>query len=110
MSEPSRRWISATPSGREPLGGPVVDGAERDAVVVDREQRVAQREDLEAARVGQDRAVPAGERVQPAELLDHVLARAEVEVVGVAEDHVRAERAHLVGMERLDGAPSSRPA
>ena len=27
----------------------------------------------------------------------------EVEVVRVAEDHVGAERAHLVGMERLDG-------
>ena len=41
-----------------------------------REQRVAEREDLEAAGVGEDRAVPAHERVQAAELGDHVLARA----------------------------------
>ena len=86
MSEPSRRWISATLSGVKRSGGAVVDRAERDAVVVDREQRVAEREDLEAARIGEDRPVPARERVQPAELLDHVLAGPEVQVVGVAED------------------------
>jgi hypothetical protein len=42
--------------------------------------------------------------VQAAQLLHDALARAEVEVVGVREDDVRAERAHLVGMEALDGA------
>ncbi len=69
---------------RQALGAPVVDGAERHPLVVDLHERVAQREDLEAARVRQDRPAPSAERVQPAELLDHVLARAEVEVVGVA--------------------------
>ena len=38
--------------------------------------RVEQREHLEAARVGQDRPVPAHEAVQAAQLGDHVLARA----------------------------------
>ena len=78
--------------GREPLRGAVVDGAERDAVVVDARDRVAQREDLVAAGVGEDRPVPLHELVQPAELVDHVLARAEVQVVRVAEDDLRAER------------------
>ena len=91
MSEPRRAWISATPARREVLGAPVVDRAERDAVVVDASVRVPQREDLEAARVGEDRAVPAGEGVEAAELLDHVLAGAEVQVVRVSEDHVGAE-------------------
>ena len=87
--------------GREALLAPVVDRAERDAVVVDPRERVAQREHLEAAGVGQDRAVPAAERVQAAELLDHVLAGAEVQVVRVPEDHVGAERAHLGREEGL---------
>ena len=85
----------------EPLGGAVVDRAERDALIVDCEQRVAQREDLETAGIGQDRAVPTGERVQPAELRDQLVARTEVQVVRVPEDHVGAERAYLVRMKRL---------
>jgi hypothetical protein len=40
--------------------------------------------------------------VEPAELLDHLLARPEVEVVGVAEDDVRTQLAHLVRMQALD--------
>ena len=103
MSEPRRRWISATLSGVNRSGVAVVDRAERDAVVVDREQRVAQRKDLETARIGEDRPVPAGERVQPAELLDHVLAGAKVQVVGVAEDDARPHLPHLVGVQRLHG-------
>ena len=93
MSEPSRAWISADASGVSRSGRAVVDGAERDALVVDLGERVSQREDLEAAGVREDRPVPPRERVEAAELLDHVLARPEVEVVGVAEDHVRADGA-----------------
>ena len=40
--------------------------------------------------------------MESAEVLHDVLARPEVEVVRVAEDHVRAERANLRGKERLD--------
>ena len=76
MSEPSLRWISAAPSGVNLLLGTVVDRAERHAVVVERSDRVAQREHLKAPGVGEDRAVPAGERVKPAELLDDVARRA----------------------------------
>jgi hypothetical protein len=80
----------------------VVDVSERDAVVVDARDRVAQREDLEPAGVGQDRPVPAHERVQSAELADHVVARPEMQVIRVAEQDLRPEVAHLVRVQRLD--------
>ena len=41
--------------------------------------------------------------MQAAQLADQLVARAEVQVVRVAEDDLRAERAHLDGVERLDG-------
>ena len=71
MSAPRRRWISAAALGGEALGAAVVDRAERHAVVVDR-SACRQREHLVAAGVGEDLAAPPGERVQPAELGDHV--------------------------------------
>jgi hypothetical protein len=40
--------------------------------------------------------------VQPAELGDHLVARAEVQVVRVAENDLRADRTQLVGVEALD--------
>ena len=89
--------------GREVRLGAVVDVAERDAVVVHRRQRVAEGEDLETAGVGENRAVPPHEPVQPAELGDQLVARAEMQVVGVAEHDLRAEPAHLVRIQRLHG-------
>ena len=41
--------------------------------------------------------------MQPAELLDHVLARPEVQVVGVAEHHLRADLLELERRHRLHG-------
>src|SRR5439155_6317199 len=90
--------------GREASRLAVVDRAEGDAVVVDPEQRVAQGEDLEAAGVGEDRPVPACECVQTAKLRDDILAGPEVEVVGVAEDHRRADSTELVRVHALDRA------
>ena len=52
----------------------------------------------ESVRIG---SVPRHEAVQPAELADQLVARAEVQVVGVAEQDLRAEVAHLVRMQRL---------
>ena len=84
MSEPSCAWIARRELGREALEVAVVDRAEGDALVVARDDRVAEREDLEAAGVGQDRPVPGHEAVQAAELGDQVRAGPEVQVVGVA--------------------------
>ena len=55
----------------------------------------------ESVRIG---PLQPDERVHAAEFLDQLLARAKVQVVGVAEDDVGPERAHLVGMQRLDRA------
>ena len=63
-----------------------------DAVVVELE-RVGEAEDLEAAGVGEDRAVPVHEPVQPARVCDDVGAGAQEEVVGVGEHDLRADRA-----------------
>ena len=89
--------------GREALLVAVVDRAERHALFVHFEDRVAQREDLIAARVGEDRAVPAHELMKAAELSDHVLPGAEMEVVGVAEQDLGAERAQLDRIDHLHG-------
>ena len=89
---------------REPLRGAVVYRSERDAVVVDGDQRVAEGEHLKAARVGEERAVPRRERVQAAELGDQRVAWPEMEVIRVAQHDRGAQRAHLVGVQRLDRA------
>jgi hypothetical protein len=52
---------------------------------------VRQRENLEAARVGEDRFVPADELVQAAELLDDLQPRPQKQVEGVAEDDLSAD-------------------
>jgi hypothetical protein len=88
----------------EPRVGSVVHRAERDAIVVERRNRVAEREDLEAARVGQDRAIPAREGVEPAQFIDEFLSRAEVQVIRVREDDVSTKRAHLVRMQAFHRA------
>src|SRR5207244_10876227 len=79
--------------GGEPREGAVIDRAEGDAVVVDRCDRVAEREDLEAAGVGEDRPVPAHEAMQAPELRDQVLAGPDVQAVGVAEQDGGTDRA-----------------
>jgi hypothetical protein len=68
---------------------------------------LAQRKHLEAAGVGQDGLVPADELVQAAELADHLQARAQPQVEGVAEDDLgvdflQFQRRH--GLDRTIGA------
>ena len=58
-------------------------------------------EDLVAAAVRQDRAVPAHEFVQATEAGDEFFARAHMEVVGVAENDLRAERFEFGGRHGL---------
>ena len=113
--------------GREPVHAAVEMGLERDPVVVDVREAVlalgdhlvradrlrvhrqdlleadAEGEDLEAAAVGDGRAVPAHERREPARLVDDVGARLQVQVVGVGQDHLAAELAHGLRQHRLDG-------
>jgi len=79
--------------------------AEGDAVVVDLVDR-GEREHLEPAGVGEDRPIPRGELVESTGQADHLEARAQVEVIRIAEDDPGVERlgAQLVGGHRLDRA------
>ena len=86
--------------GREAALRAVDVAAELDAVLVDRAQPL-EREHLEAARVGEDRAVPAHEPCRPPSSRIELVAGPQVQVVRVREDHLRAHRAQIVRVERL---------
>ena len=58
---------------------------------------LGEREDLVAARVGEHRARPAHERVDAADAPEQLGARAQHQVVGVAEHDLGADRAQIVG-------------
>ena len=73
---------------------------EGDPVVVDLPQ-MRQREDLEAAGVGQDRSVPAHEPMQSPEARDPLGGRPQAQVIGVAEDHLRTGGVQIAGRQRL---------
>ena len=82
-------------------------GLERDAVVADLPQ-LRQAEDLEAAAVGQDRAVPAHERDagRPSSRMSS-LPGPQVQVIGVPEDDLGADLAQVDrghGLDRALGA------
>jgi hypothetical protein len=61
-------------------------------------------EHLEAAAVGEHRARPADKPVQAAAARDQVVAGTEKQVVGVAEDDLRAERLEIGVAHRLHRA------
>ena len=61
-----------------------------------------EREDLESARVGEDRTVPAHELVQSAELAHQLVAGPQMQMIRVGEDHLRVHRPKIVGVQRLD--------
>ena len=69
---------------------PVEVGAEADTVIGDFAERI-EREDLEAARVGEQGARPAHEAVQAAHAANGLVAGAQIQVIGIAEDDFRAE-------------------
>jgi hypothetical protein len=63
-----------------------------------------QGEDLKPTAVGQDGPVPVHEAVQPREAADHLAARPQVQVVGVAQDDLRPGGDELLGCQRLHRA------
>ncbi|MNV27675.1 hypothetical protein D3C71_1188310 [compost metagenome] len=63
-----------------------------------------QREHLEAARVGEDRPIPAAEAMQAAVVADHIQARAQIQVEGVAKDDLGAKRTDLLRQDALHRA------
>ena len=86
--------------GREETARAVDVGLELDALLVDVRSCV-EREDLKSAGVGEDRAVPAHERVESAHLAHDLVAGPQVQVIRVREDHRRAHLDEIVGIERL---------
>src|SRR5207253_1014202 len=57
---------------------------------------------LKAAAVGEDRAVPAHEGVQAAQIANYVLAWPQGQMIGVAQNHLRAGRTDLVDRQGFD--------
>jgi hypothetical protein len=83
--------------------GPLAAGGLRGAALdLVGHRPVTHGEDLEAARVGDHRALPGHEAVQPAEVADQLVAGSQEEVERVAEHHVVAELGGLAHLERLD--------
>ncbi|KAF1007167.1 MAG: hypothetical protein GAK32_02340 [Pseudomonas fluorescens] len=64
----------------------------------------AQAEHLETAGVGEDGALPLHEVMQVAMLLDHLCARAQPQVEGVAQDDLGADVDNVTRQHALDGA------
>ena len=64
-------------------------------------------EDLEAARIGEHGPVPGGEAMQSAKRPHRLLPRAEVEVVGIPQNDLRAGSAHLLRMKAAYGSVGS---
>ena len=83
---------------------PAIDvGGKGDSLLLDLAQ-AGQGEHLEPAGVGEDRAVPPHELVQAAHLAHHLVAGAQVEVVGVGQLHLAADLLQIQGGYRpLDG-------
>ena len=63
-----------------------------------------EREDLESTTVGEDWAVPAHESMKSAKVFDHLQTRSQEEMIGVAENNLRAHRTKLLRGHRLNGA------
>ena len=77
--------------GGEVSRRPVDVRLERDPVLGDVVQR-RQREHLEAARIGEDRGVPAHEPVQSSHLAHEFVGGAEMQMVRIGEDDLRVHR------------------
>src|SRR6266550_1033439 len=119
LDDPEQGLVSARVGGEGPLG-PAMGALRRIGDESPRRRRCdrlieghgdvraerlldAERDDLEAAGVGQDRPVPGHERVEATEPGDPLVAGTEVEVVRVRQDDRRASSRDVVRVERLDG-------
>ena len=87
--------------GRQLVARPVDMRLEYDAALVELAQ-LGEAHHLKPAGIGEDRVRPAHEFVQAAEPGDPFRAGRQHQMIGVAEHDVRAERAHLARIHRLD--------
>ena len=91
-------------ANQEPLGALLFRRAARFHLLAVRVARAREREDLEAAAVGDDGRVAADEAMQPAGAGDDVGAGLEHEVVRVREHQVHARVRERLVRDRLQGA------
>ena len=89
MSAPMLRWVHGR-LGAEQVLAAIDVAAERHALFGDL-AAVGQAEHLVAAAVRQNRSLPIHEFVQPARSLQHLGAGAEVQMVSIAQDDLRAD-------------------
>ena len=89
--------------GRKKVRAPIEMRAKADTVVRNFSER-AEGENLEAAGVGEDGARPAHEFVKPAHAADRLVAGAQIEVIGIAEDDFSAESFERVLRDGFDGS------
>ena len=73
---------------RRNLQQPAVDVRAEHGLLVGHPGDPRQAEELKTAAIGEDRAVPAHETVQPAQGRHHLVARPQGQVIGVGQDHL----------------------
>ena len=100
-SLPSASWMATARSGEMANGRPSICERKTASCSVTFEH-VRQAEDLKAAAIGEDRAVPAHEGVQTAQLGHDLFARPQREVIGVGQHHLGAGAAELLDLQSLD--------
>ena len=100
MSDPKTCCARTASSGDRKTCGTIVDRVEGDAFLAQLEG-FREREDLVAAGVGEQGAIPAVESVQAPRRLDHCKARTQVKVIGVGQYQVVAQLAHPRRQDRL---------
>ena len=61
---------------------------------------LCKRKDLKSAAVGKNRTVPTGKFVKSTKLLYKLVARSDVEMIGVAELNLRPDVFQIVGVKR----------
>ena len=83
---------------------PVDMGIEFDALLRDF-TKGRQGEDLKAAAVGEDRSIPGHKAVQPAELFDERVPRADMEMIGIGKLHLTADLFQIPGGESAFDGP-----
>ena len=87
--------------GREEMAAAIEMRAEPHALIRNLAQ-LREAEDLKAAGVGEHGARPADEPMQSAHAPDRLVPRAQIEVIGVAENDLRAQRLNHVLRHSLD--------
>jgi hypothetical protein len=91
---------------RERVEGPIHMTLKLDAVFFD-PPKALQGKHLKPTGVGQHRAIPRGEPMEPAKTSNHLFARAQVQVVRVPQNDLGTGSTYIVGTETADDSVGS---